>query len=300
MASPPRLGRRLRWTLQRLLHAAVLRMPPLLVVAPGAITAFRRVHGRLPDLQAPRTFSEKILHRKLFDRRPFLTLFADKLAIRDHVADRIGDEFLPGLLHVADSAQGLPWTELPDRFVIKPTHGSGWVHIVTDRKRIDPAGIEDLCAYWLRQNYYVAGGEWAYRDIPPRLLIEEFLDDGSGQSPRDYKFFVFGGRVEYVQVDLDRFAEHRRVMFDRNGQRLDFRLLHRTYPGDVELPFGFGRMVELAEKLAVDVDFVRVDLYDCAGRIVFGEMTGTPENGLAPFDPPAWDLAFGQLWRMAR
>jgi hypothetical protein len=111
---------------------------------------------------------------------------------------------------------------------------------------------------------------------------------------------VFGGRAEYVQVDLDRFVEHRRNILDRNGKRLTATLDYPAHPGAAEPPACFGHMIDIAERLAEGWDFVRVDLYECAGRIVFGEMTGTPQNGLGIFDPPIWDLTFGALWPLAR
>jgi hypothetical protein len=292
--------RRLRWQLGRLLNAVVLRLPTWLLVAPAAILTFRRRHGYFPNLRMPKTFSEKILYRKLFDRRPILTVIADKIAIREYVSGRIGPEYLPKLLHIGETPDTIPWSRLPDRFVIKPNHGSGWVQLVTDKPSAERARIEELGAYWLRKNFYVLGGEWAYKNIRPQLMIEEFLDSGSGYPPNDYKFYVFDGRVEYVQVDLDRFAEHRRNILDRNGARVPATLDYPADPGEVVPPACFDRMIEIAERLAQGWDFIRVDLYDCAGRIVFGELTGTPQNGLGIFDPPGWDLTFGELWPLAR
>jgi hypothetical protein len=225
---------------------------------------------------------------------------ADKIAVRDYVSVRVGPEFLPKLLYAGDAPESIPWASLPDRFVIKPNHGSGWVQLVTDKNTADRAGIEAICAYWLRQNFYLAGGEWAYKAIKPQLLIEECLDDGSGRPPCDFKFFVFGGRVEYVQIDHDRFIEHRRTLLDRDGVRLTACLMYPAPAAEVVLPAVFHRMIELAECLGSGWDFVRVDLYDCAGRIVFGEMTGSPGNGLERFDPPSWDLVFGRHWPLSR
>ena len=128
---------------------------------------------------------DKIQYRKLFDRRPILAT-------------------------------------LPDRFVVKPTHGCGWLEIVRDKSTVDPDALRRQCADWMARNFFYVAGEWVYKNIKPRLMVEELLDDGDGGIPYDFIFFVFNGRVEFISVDLDRFGDHRRNMYDRDWNRLNF------------------------------------------------------------------------------
>ncbi|HEX2659874.1 MAG TPA: ATP-grasp fold amidoligase family protein, partial [Polyangia bacterium] len=158
-----------------------------------AVDAHRRTHKVFPRLVAPRTFNEKILHRKLFDRRPLLSTLADKLAARAYVAERLDPDILPRLYTVTTDPTSLPFSALPDRFVVKPTHGSGWVWIVRDKATVDRAALIDTCRQWLATSYYDRTGEWIYKNVPPRILIEELIEDGSGIAPTDYKLFTFDG-----------------------------------------------------------------------------------------------------------
>ena len=257
-------------------------------------------HGRWPRLRSPQTFSEKVVHRMLFDRRSWPARCADKYAVRDYVAERLGPEALTKLYHMTQEPSDIPFAALPQRFVVKPTHGSSWVRLVTDAARLDRAELVAECRAWLGQSYYALYRERFYRSIVPRILVEEFLDDGTGETPADYKFFVFDGKVGLVQVNTGRFGAHRRTLFDRDGRRLAATL--EDVPADpaARLPARAAELVAAAERLGKGVDFVRVDLYDIGGRTVFGELTMPPLAGITAFEPPSFDVELGRLWTMPR
>jgi hypothetical protein len=257
-------------------------------------------HGSYPNIFRPRSFSEKIQYRKLFDRRPILVTLADKYAVREFVRERVGGEFLTRLYHVTADPRDIPLSSLPDQFVIKPTHGCGWLEIVRDKTAVDLEQLQRTCADWLSRNFFYVAGEWVYKTIPPRLIVEELLDDGAGNIPYDYKFFVFGGKVAFLSVDLDRFGEHRRNMYDRDWNRLNFGFQRSCSDKPVERPAKLEEMIRIAETLCIGFDFLRIDMY-CAGeRIVFGEVTTTPASGLEPFWPGGTDRWIGDLWKMKR
>jgi hypothetical protein len=264
-----------------------------------AIRAHKAVHGTYPAVFRPVAFNEKVLFRKLFDRRPILVRFHDKLRVRDYVADRLGAAVLPVLHFAGDRPETIPFDTLPDRFVVKPGHASGLVRIVTDRQRLDPRAVIEECRAWLRHDYYRQTREWVYRHIPPRIMVEEFIDDGSGAAPKDYKFFVFDGRVRLIQVDAGRFTEHRRSFYDTGWRRLDFTLRHEPIAGEVARPRHLAAMLAAAECLGAGMDFVRVDLYDTGSRFYFGEITTCPGSGLERFHPVEYDRYVGAFWRLA-
>ncbi len=281
-----------------LLLAIVQRLPDPLNIGLFVVEQYRGKFGYYPNILQPSTFNEKIQSRKLFDRRPILQIAADKYAVRAFVAARLGETALPVLHHVTADPEDLPFAALPDRYVVKATHGSGWIHIVKDRADADEALIRRLCRSWLDQNFYEQTLEWAYRDIPPRILVEEFLDNGAGEPAEDYKLFTFNGRVEYIQVDVGRFTDHRKSFFDRDWRPVALRQECENFPGLIARPGNLAALIEAAETLAAGIDFVRVDLYSVQDRIYFGELTMTPGNGYFRFEPASFDESFGRLWRM--
>jgi hypothetical protein len=251
----------------------------------------------LPRIIRPVTFNEKILHRNLFERRAVFTQIADKAAVRSYVESRLGRQILPQLYHLTDNPDTIPFDTLPDRFVVKPTHGSGWVQLVTDKSTLDRTALIETCRDWLKRNYYKEGREIVYKHIKPRILVEEFIDDGSGNAPNDYKLFVFGGSVEFIQVDAGRFSAHRRRLYTPAWKKLDVRLAYDDIDGDVQRPVHLAEMIAAAETLGQDWDFIRADFYDTADRLYFGELTMTPGGGNECFHPKEFDHYLGGRWQ---
>jgi len=190
----------------------------------------------------------------------------------------------------------IPFAQLPSRFVVKPTHGSGWVRIVLDKEALDIPDLIQTCKYWLANNYYTRVRERHYRRIVPRIMVEEFIDDGSGSAPTDYKFYVFHGKAHLIQIDGSRFTRHRCALYDRHWRDTGARVQLAPFDAPLTQPANLDLMLQTAEQLGTGLDFVRVDLYDIGSRIYFGEMTATPGAGLARFDPPTMDEHLGQLW----
>ena len=267
----------------------------------------------------PVTFSQKLLWKLVHDRRPLLTTFADKVAVRDYVADVAGPEVLTQLYGVFTDPGELDLVQLPPMFVVKPNHASGMIWIVdrapphghvsreaaslesgsvmTTRDALDWDLLVTTCHRWLAINYADVDLEWPYRSIPRRILVEELLLTPDGQIPTDYKFFVFHGRVRLVQVDTDRFDDHRRNLFLPDWRAVDARWIYPPADHDPPRPATLERMIHIAEVLGHETDFVRVDLYDLAGRIVFGELTSYPAGPHAPpFSPASFDGELGRHW----
>jgi hypothetical protein len=245
----------------------------------------------------PKRFTEKVIRRILFDRNPNLTLFADKLLVRGFVRARLGDSrFLTKLYGVATSRAEVSQLSLPSKFVMKPNHASHLVKIVSDSTCVSPGELETLAEKWLSVNYFDSFQEWAYKDIVPCIMFEELLEmDGNVAS--DYKFFCFSGEPRFFYVAKDRLAKLRLNFYDMNKSKLPIRLEgYENFPGEFEVPPNFDNMVDVARKLSAGTDFIRVDLYNIAGRIAFGELTNYPGGGLGKFLPPEWDLKLGKYW----
>lgn len=252
--------------------------------------------GYWPQIREPRTFNEKVAHRKLYADNELFSLVEDKWRVRDYVAEKVDEDILPELYHVTDDPEDIPFDDLPETFVVKPNHMAGPIIFVEEDDSIDRREITTRCQEWLETTHNVMKEESWYWDIEPRVLFEEYLQNEANEIPPDYKFFVFHGQVEYVQVDLDRYTDHKRRFYDRDWNPKEF---ERGYPlaPEIEQPDTYDEMVEIAETLGEDLDFIRVDLYDLDGeRVVFGEMTVGPASGVGDFEPEEIDYKFGELW----
>jgi len=254
--------------------------------------------GYPPNIKSPRTFNEKILHRKLFDFNPTFPLLADKIAARSIVEERVGSQYLTQLYWVGEETCEIVLDHLPQRFVIKASHGSGkdFIIFIKNKDEIRLSDLQNRCFGMLNKPYGLTTNEWWYDKVPRRLLFEEFLWDQETQIPLDYKFFAFHGKVHFIQVDYDRFINHTRTFYDCNWQPQPFIL---KYKGGkvIERPHCLSEMICVAETLANGYDFLRIDLYLVNKiRIVIGEITLAPGAGREKFDPPIWDHRLGLLW----
>jgi hypothetical protein len=258
---------------------------------------YRKAFGRAPDLEDPSGFNEKILVKILRDRRSYLTLFSDKLRVRDHVRLVAPWLALPELYWHSARADALDLDRLPDAFMLKPNHGSGWLCAVRDKRSAGRDELVRLARAWLAADFSIVGREWSYRNIRRAVFAEELLPGDDGQSPIDYKLFVFGGKVRLIQVDRGRFARHTQVLYDPQWQPIGGTV--KAAPGrPLPPPASLASMIAGAEALSLGVDFVRVDLYDVAGKPYFGELTHYPNKGLSRFDPPSLDRRLGEYLRL--
>lgn len=276
-------------------------LPEIVQDVAASVCSYRRVHGVYPNLIWPRNFNEKVIARSLFDRRPILRQFADKYAVRSFVSERLGASALPEVFWVTNNPGDIPFAQLPSSFVVKPTHGSSWVRVVRDKQNLDQQELIRECEYWLSQDYSKRHRERVYKGVPPRILVEELIDDGSAGAPTDYKFMVFHGKVEVILVVANRYANISACWLDREWRVLKAGFIRgsatvqdqfKNFPRPPHLE----ELIAAAENLGRDIDFVRADFYDTACKYYFGELTTTPAAGLEKFDPPEFNTMLGRLW----
>lgn len=265
---------------------------------------FKQLRGYDLNLDSPISFSEKVVWKKLYDRNPLLTITADKYRVRKYLEQVLGksvaENILVPLLYVTDNPDDIPFDELPDKYIIKANHGSHWNIIVNDTE-IDRQKIISNCKKWLKQRYGLVKNEWAYKNIEPKIIIEELLIDEKGNIPKDYKFFIFHGVCREVMVFSDRFSERgKRVLsYDRNWNCVSRQTIRRSGIEE-EKPETFPQMLDIAEKLGNDFDFVRVDLYTINKKVFFGELTHYPMSGSSLPMPRERDIEFGKYWNLRR
>lgn len=253
--------------------------------------------GKRLDLENPKTFNEKLQWLKLYNRNPEYTTMVDKYAVKEYVASKIGEKYIIPMLGVWDNVDEIDWEALPNQFVLKTTHGGGntGVVICKDKNNIDVEKIKRKLYSSLKQDIYKTYREWPYKNVPKRIIAEKYMIDESGQELKDYKFFCFNGLVQCYKIDFDRFVSHKANYYNRESLLLPFGEV--ICPADhskvFKKPISIDKMIELAEVLAKDIPFVRVDFYNIKGKIYFGEITFFPAAGLGRFEPEEWDSILG-------
>lgn len=258
---------------------------------------FYNQHGYRLDLKTPKTLNEKIQWIKLYGDLESLSNYVDKYEVREYVRNKIGDEYLIPLIGVYENSNEIDFETLPKSFVIKATHASGWNLIVKDKELIDWSGEKKKIDEWTSSSFYEVTGERNYKLIEGRVVVEELIEDPSGDL-KDYKIFCFNGEPSFIQVDGDRYDEHKRDLYDTDWNKLPVTYHHPNLRKVVAKPERLDELLEIARSLSSDFKFVRVDLYHTDNEIYFGELTYTPCQGFEKFTPSHFDADFGSNWEL--
>lgn len=256
---------------------------------------FRRKFGRWPNLKNPRTFSEKIQWLKLHDRNPLYSKLVDKYEVKRIVAKKIGEEYIIPTLGVWDEFDDIDFEKLPRQFVLKCTHDSGGLVVVKDKLKMDVKTARKVINRCLKMNYYWALREWPYKNVKPRIIAEQYMEDESGYELKDYKVFCFNGTPRALFIATDR-GKHE-TKFDFFDADLNHLPMKQHYPNNPNIkipdPEGVKKMFELAKILTKEFKHCRADFYDVNGKIYFGELTFSHFSGMQPMEPMEWDEKFG-------
>jgi len=255
-----------------------------------------------------------------WDRRPLLTLVADKLAVRDYVGDQVGSDYLSELIAINPSDCEFIKLKLPENFVIKPNHASGAAIIVWNQLPDLPAALKindefekhfvpsaqfnkqdalPIIKWWLTRNYSncskIGFPEWAYQNITPKYYIEELLFH-KNELPRDYRFFMVDGKCEFISTDTPGLNQIIRNIYDADWNLIEAKLKYQNGPTE-DRPSKLEEMLAVAKKLSSNFDHIRVDLYLVGSRVVFGELTNYHSGGAQSFEPFFYNFDLGKSWK---
>ncbi|AOZ97019.1 ATP-grasp fold amidoligase family protein [Butyrivibrio hungatei] len=251
--------------------------------------------GKWPDLNNPETYNEKLQWMKMYDRNPYYCNLVDKYKAREIAGKIIGEEYLVPSYGVWDKFDDIDFDSLPEKFVIKCTHDSGGIVICQDKKDFDKKEAKKRITNSLRLNYFWIGREWPYKNLSPRIIVEQYLEDTKHNEVRDYKFFCFDGRPKLMYIATNRQGKSETYFdfFDMDGNHLDIVNAHSNAPVIPDLPCKFEEMKLLAEKLSTGLKHVRIDFYEVNGKVFFGEFTLFHMSGFRRFIPDKWDRIIG-------
>ncbi|MDD3415218.1 MAG: ATP-grasp fold amidoligase family protein [Lachnospiraceae bacterium] len=252
--------------------------------------------GKELNLLKPTTYNEKIQWIKLYGVTSLMTDLSDKWAVRRWIKEMIGEEYLVPVIGVWSQFDDINFSELPDKFVLKCTHGSGWNMVVSNKDYFDKNDAKKHFDMWMGMNFaYVDGLELQYKDIPPQIMAEEYLENQNGDL-YDYKFWCFNGTVEFIMFLSEREEDLKMNNYDRDWNLLPFTYGHENSTRKIEKPKQLDKMIKIAEKLAQGFPHVRVDLYLLNdGSIKFGEMTFTSCSGICPWNEETINYKLGEL-----
>jgi len=263
---------------------------------------YYRNHKEWMSLKHPLTLNQLLVARKIEDKNVILGFYVDKVLVRDYVRRRISEKVLIPLLFYTNDLNELKAFSCNHECVLKPSHLSGDVIL------LDGFSVKDFYKYkkrvskWLSLNYYDFSREVPYKDLVPKVLIEQRIYDDEGLHPNDYKFHCIKGNVVFIQVDTGRFSDHKRAFYSKKWEKLNFtwsrwRKGKVLWNNDIDLscPNNLREMIMVAETLADRFDYIRVDLYNTGQKIYFGELTFFPGGGLERFCPNEYDYYYHDL-----
>ena len=254
--------------------------------------------GRIADVRHPKTFNEHVLYRKIFADESGLAVYTDKYTVRDYVRGRVGEEYLVKNYGVWSGVEEINFQELPDSFMLKATHGSGWNVVVKDKDQADWSAIKNKLRSALKSNYYYKSRERNYRDICPRIICEELLTPNDPKGLIDFKLFCFEGAPQFVSVAYIVDGHSHFGLYTSNGEKIVIQSRYLPIDG-INIKEKLAELVPVAQKLAEPFPFVRVDFYLCDNRTYFSELTFHSGGGIRPIEPHEVDVMLGSFFEKA-
>lgn len=259
---------------------------------------FERTTGYKLNLDNPKSFNEKIQWLKLYCRDSLMTKCADKVGVRDYVKEKIGEKYLVPIIGIYNSVDEIDFDALPKQFVAKVNWGSGQNIIVTDKSQLDINEVKQKLAEWMKpeNNHYYNFLEWVYKDIQPKIIIEEYIQEA--EDLIDYKFFCYNSEPKNMFIVQNRkYGKDKMTVtfYDNNFNLLPFSRVYKYSREKIEKPKLWNEMLRISKILAEPFPFVRVDFYMLNDELKIGELTFYPGNGFETFDPIEWDYKLGEM-----
>ncbi|ELX8378425.1 ATP-grasp fold amidoligase family protein [Providencia vermicola] len=263
---------------------------------------FRKKLNYTPNFNNPKSFNEKVNYRMLYDRNPLYTQLADKLAVREYVSRKIGEQYLVPILATYDDVNAIDIDKLPERFVLKCNHDSGSSIICVDKKRFDLQKAKDKLSFHLIKNLYYITRERHYKDIQAQIICESYIDLFTNKNrklvPETCRIHCFAGKPTFVEIDYtDEFGNEFINIYDTEWQLQPFTFGYPNMLEPVAEPALFQDMLRLAQRLVSPFDYCRADFLMSEETLYFSELTFAPNAGRTEIQPLSWDFRLGEMWQ---
>lgn len=254
---------------------------------------YKEKTGKELNIKNPKTFNEKLQWLKLYNRNPNYTMMVDKYEVRNYIKNTIGENYLIPMLGLYNSTKEIDFDKLPNKFVLKTTHDSGTVIICKDKETFNKKEAIKKLNKRLKMNYFYLWREWPYKNVKPRIIAEQYMEDKKTSSLNDYKFYCFDGEPKMMFIVIDRGKNTKTNFYDMNFNKLELQQTYPNFTKEIKKPKQFEEMIELARKLSKNIPHVRVDFYIINEKIYFGELTFFDAAGLDNFNPEEYDTILG-------
>lgn len=248
-----------------------------------------------PNLDNPTTFSDKLIYLKMYYRNPLMTVCSDKYFVSDYVKLCGYENILRKFYGVYDNANQIDFDKLPEKFFIRCNHMSGCNYLV-EKDKINYKHTKKLFNLLLKFNYSYVAGEWSYKNIQPKILIEEVLENPDKSELIDYKFYCFDGIPRYFMISKGELNHNvKNHKFNMKGESIDYLFKKESSLKDdeIQMPSNLNEMIEIVDKLCKPFPHVRVDLYNINGKIIFGELTFYSNSGSVSVYSEQYDKEIG-------
>lgn len=261
---------------------------------------FEREVGYKLNLDNPQTLNEKIQWIKQYDHNDLKTLQADKYRVREFVKEKGYIDYMNSIIAVYTSVEYLleNWYSLPEQFVVKANHWSGNVYVVKNRDTFDIKQFDKLKAA-MQMKYGQDKGEYQYRDIVPRIVVEKYIDN-HGEPISDYRVWCFNGTPTLIQVDENEAAKKivNRHFYSKNWNKCTFSYNYTPNKDQIDRPARLEEMLRISEDLAKDSLLLRVDWFIVDDQLILGELTHTPASGFGRFRPQIAERFLGNCLQL--
>ena len=222
------------------------------------------------------TIGNKINWLIIHDTNKLKVKCADKILLHKYSKFKIGKDICNKIYKIYQNPQQIDFNELPNNFVIKTNHGSGFNIIVDNKTDLNYTNVKETLNDWMKIDYGKLYAEFHYSYIKRKIFVEEFI----GNDLKNYKFLCYNGKPKYVYLSISENHTKYRNFYDMNWNFLNYSCLSEPHPYlNFSKPKHFDLMKEYAKILSSDFIFVRVDLYQLENEVRLGELTFSPMGG---------------------